>query len=785
MWTSTGKNNFPCKGFSTPPPSSKSRPFRSPKTAPLSDRKRSSPNSANKSDLFHVIHKVPAGDSPYVKAKQVQLIDKDPSRAVSLFWAAINAGDRVDSALKDMAVVMKQLDRSDEAIEAIRSFRHLCPYDSQESIDNVLIELYKRSGRIEEEIDMLQCKLKQIEEGTVFGGKRTKAARSQGKKVQITIEQEKSRVLGNLAWAFLQLDNVYVAEEYYRKALSLESDNNKKCNLAICLILTNRLTEAKSLLQSVRASSGGKPMEESYAKSFERACHMLAEKESKSFNSTGHEEYNGTVTMLTSKKMNGKAGPCVPQMTASTRWTRDDEQMYINENSQDDGRHWDCYENKSIGAVNSSHNYLHCDKWREGCFIENLGKTDSCMLPIKMKGNRNQDGLLRLVDESFNCCSLYSSPTPAKRNVEVPFTQPKNSFWEFNNRWQSKERRQQRKRTRRVLFENPSMRDQSCDNGFVVDASSESEGTTGLSSNYKTKYRSAAPDPVELEVPFTQPRSCSWGMNGGGNPRKATECFRSLLSSSSSRKLSFEPPTSAENIQALTDSSFGRSELSRAVSDEAQDLTADWKQTSCGDNIEYEEEGAIRYDSMNVKEEHIAVGRTFKDNSSTVGEKKSWADMVEEEEEDSDDEKEDDTEETTSSSGRGQINCFDENWSNSSDDGEFKFNDENLNSNLLHQNHSPSSNQVEDIIKFGSLEIKDGAKDSGDVISSRNQAVRRPLYFDQQPMLESTDNRCASPLPKKDLTTEVSCNSGQENNLMRRNRLQVFHEITVHQELEC
>lgn len=60
-----------------------------------------------------------------------------------MFWAAINAGDRVDSALKDMAVVMKQLDRSDEAIEAIKSFRYLCPNDSQESLDNILIELYK------------------------------------------------------------------------------------------------------------------------------------------------------------------------------------------------------------------------------------------------------------------------------------------------------------------------------------------------------------------------------------------------------------------------------------------------------------------------------------------------------------------------------------------------------------------------------------------------------------------------------------------------------------------
>lgn len=42
-----------------------------------------------------------------------------------------------------MAVVMKQLDRSDEAIEAIKSFRNLCPSESQESIDNILIELYK------------------------------------------------------------------------------------------------------------------------------------------------------------------------------------------------------------------------------------------------------------------------------------------------------------------------------------------------------------------------------------------------------------------------------------------------------------------------------------------------------------------------------------------------------------------------------------------------------------------------------------------------------------------
>ncbi|XP_030967870.1 uncharacterized protein LOC115988433 [Quercus lobata] len=47
-----------------------------------------------------------------------------------------------------------------------------------------------RSGRVEEEIEMLQLKLKHIEEGIAFSGRRAKTARSLGKKVQITVEQE-------------------------------------------------------------------------------------------------------------------------------------------------------------------------------------------------------------------------------------------------------------------------------------------------------------------------------------------------------------------------------------------------------------------------------------------------------------------------------------------------------------------------------------------------------------------------------------------------------------------
>jgi hypothetical protein len=74
---------------------------------------------------------------------RMQLVDKDPEKAIALFWAAINAGDRVDSALKDMAIVMKQQNRAQEAIEAIKSLRSRCSDQAQESLDNILLDLYK------------------------------------------------------------------------------------------------------------------------------------------------------------------------------------------------------------------------------------------------------------------------------------------------------------------------------------------------------------------------------------------------------------------------------------------------------------------------------------------------------------------------------------------------------------------------------------------------------------------------------------------------------------------
>uniref|UniRef100_A0ACD5T8S4 Uncharacterized protein n=1 Tax=Avena sativa TaxID=4498 RepID=A0ACD5T8S4_AVESA len=217
--------------------------------AAASSRRRA--GGGEKKDLFHVVHKVPAGDSPYVRAKHLQLVEKDAEASVVWFWKAINSGDRVDSALKDMAVVMKQQDRAEEAIEAIRSFRHLCSRQAQESLDNLLIDLYKKCGKVEEQIDLLKQKLKMICLGEAFNGKITKTARSHGKKFQVSIQQEMSRILGNLGWAYMQQNNYEAAELVYRKAQTIVPDANRACNLGLCLIKQGRHEEAVQVLEDV------------------------------------------------------------------------------------------------------------------------------------------------------------------------------------------------------------------------------------------------------------------------------------------------------------------------------------------------------------------------------------------------------------------------------------------------------------------------------------------------------------------------------------------------------
>ena len=89
-------------------------------------------------------------------------------------------------------------------------------------------------------------------------------------------------VQGNLGWALMQKENYTEAEGAYRRALLIGPDNNKMCNLGICLMKQGRVHEAKDVLKQVRpAGVDGLRGADSHLKAYERAQEMLRDLEVK------------------------------------------------------------------------------------------------------------------------------------------------------------------------------------------------------------------------------------------------------------------------------------------------------------------------------------------------------------------------------------------------------------------------------------------------------------------------------------------------------------------------
>lgn len=79
----------------------------------------------------------------------------------------------------------------------------------------------------------------------------------------------------------MQQSSYIEAETAYRRALTVAPDNNKMCNLGICLMKQGRVAEAKDTLRQVRpAVADGPRGVDSHLKAFERAQEMLRDLES-------------------------------------------------------------------------------------------------------------------------------------------------------------------------------------------------------------------------------------------------------------------------------------------------------------------------------------------------------------------------------------------------------------------------------------------------------------------------------------------------------------------------
>ncbi|EDN70548.1 Cold-shock protein, DNA-binding [Beggiatoa sp. PS] len=79
---------------------------------------------------------LPSGSNPFACAERAKL-EKDLSKAVKLYRRAIKQKDHFESAVKNLASVLAQLDRVEDAIEVLQQYRD--EIDNQKSIDNMLV----------------------------------------------------------------------------------------------------------------------------------------------------------------------------------------------------------------------------------------------------------------------------------------------------------------------------------------------------------------------------------------------------------------------------------------------------------------------------------------------------------------------------------------------------------------------------------------------------------------------------------------------------------------------
>ena len=96
---------------------------------------------------------LPKGDGPYARAKRAQLVDLDLGKAEKLLRQAIDGGDRPESAVKDLASLLNQQTRVDEAIALLED--NSSRTDGVSPFDNMLATLYEHAQRHDDAIRVL------------------------------------------------------------------------------------------------------------------------------------------------------------------------------------------------------------------------------------------------------------------------------------------------------------------------------------------------------------------------------------------------------------------------------------------------------------------------------------------------------------------------------------------------------------------------------------------------------------------------------------------------------
>lgn len=86
---------------------------------------------------------IPRGNSAYAKAKKAEYLEKNLAKAEKFYRIAIKNGERLESAIKDLATVLHQQGKTDEACKFLEDHRHLCKRN-RAKYDNLLLNLRKQ-----------------------------------------------------------------------------------------------------------------------------------------------------------------------------------------------------------------------------------------------------------------------------------------------------------------------------------------------------------------------------------------------------------------------------------------------------------------------------------------------------------------------------------------------------------------------------------------------------------------------------------------------------------------
>eukprot|EP00361_Fabrea_salina_P004675 CAMPEP_0202440206 /NCGR_PEP_ID=MMETSP1345-20130828/36570_1 /ASSEMBLY_ACC=CAM_ASM_000843 /TAXON_ID=342563 /ORGANISM="Fabrea Fabrea salina" /LENGTH=296 /DNA_ID=CAMNT_0049054787 /DNA_START=767 /DNA_END=1657 /DNA_ORIENTATION=+ len=83
---------------------------------------------------------IPKGDSPYALAKQAEYKERDLDKAEAYYKLAIKNGERVESAIKDLASLLHQRGKTEQACKLLKAYKHLFFYDMEkfENLYNTL-----------------------------------------------------------------------------------------------------------------------------------------------------------------------------------------------------------------------------------------------------------------------------------------------------------------------------------------------------------------------------------------------------------------------------------------------------------------------------------------------------------------------------------------------------------------------------------------------------------------------------------------------------------------------